>query len=379
MLRLRGLALSLAGLVVLTASGTASAGWQSVFQVCCHNCSTPSATSAFFSQSAFETTAASVGSCCQQPCPCPQTCCQPVCCNPCPQVVATTNYVQRTFYQPVTTMVTKTYYEPCTTYRTSYYYEPVTCMRYTCCFDPCTCCWKKVATPVTSYRLRSQCCPVTSYVQRCCQVPVTTYQKSCYWEAQTCYSLVDPCTGRTISNGTTAPAASSPGVSETPSGGSLPGVNERPAVPAPSDSGSPLFNSQPPANAPEGSNSSLRRGSQKPPAYVQPQQPKAPVVPKYDRIAFDSAPANSNQWNLAGQVVNEQGSKPRANARLLFVSEAASGQQQSASTDAQGKFKVSLASGNWLVYLRDENGKAVFQSRVNVKNNESQQMTLVSR
>jgi hypothetical protein len=371
MLRLRGLGLALAGFVVLSAAGPASAGWQSVFQVCCHNCSTPSVSSSGFLSSSFyegHTSFSGGGSGCCDPCPQP-------CCNPCPQVVATTNYVQRSYYQPVTTYVNKTYYEPCTTYRTSYYYEPVTSCRTTCCYDPCTCSWRRVSTPVTTYRMRSQCCPVTNYVQRCCQVPVTTYQKSCYWEAQTCYSLVDPCTGRTISNGSTVPSTGNPGVAETPSGASVPAVNERPTVPAPSGTGtsSPLYNSQPPPSNVEGS--SLRRTEKVP----TPAAPKAPVVPKYDRIAFDSAPAAGTQWNLAGQVVSQQGSTPKSNARLLFVSEAPTGQQESASTDAQGKFKVTLASGGWLVYLRDEQGKAVFQSRVNVKNNEAQQMTLVSR
>src|SRR5262245_11911982 len=94
------------------------------------------------------------------------------CCNPCPQQVCTTRYIQRSYYQPVTTYTTRSYYEPVTTYRTSYYYAPVTCYRYSCCYDPCTCTSRMVATPITRYELRSQCCPVQSLVQRCCQVPV---------------------------------------------------------------------------------------------------------------------------------------------------------------------------------------------------------------
>lgn len=280
MLYLRKLAILLAGLVLLVATGPVSAGWQSVFQVCCHNCSTPSVSAAYYS--------AGYDPCCPQPC-------VPNCC---PQVVATTNYVQRTYYQPVTTYVTRTYYEPVTTYRMSYYYEPVTSMRYTCCYDPCTCTYKRVATPYTTYRLRSQCCPVTTYVQRCCQVPVTTYQKCCYWEAQTCYSLVDPCTGRVISPGANA---TSPGVAESPAPGTQPGVGERPAVTAPMDSGSPLYDrTQPSGTLPEGSGSSIRRPAQKPPAQVPPTAPaRSPVVPKYDRIAFDDAPASgTNQFAL---------------------------------------------------------------------------------
>jgi hypothetical protein len=274
MLYLRHVALSLTGLVLLAHPCGVWAGWHSVFQVCCHNCSTPAASTAYY-------VAGYDAGCC------PQTVYyQPICCSPCPQVVATTNYVQRTYYQPVTTYVTQTYYEPHTTYRTTYYYEPVTSMRYSCYFDPCTCTFRRVATPYTTYRLRSQCCPVTTYVQRVCRVPVTTYQKCCYWEAQTCYSLVDPCTGRVISSGTTVPAVPSPGVAESPAGGLQPGVGERPAVPAPSDTGSPLYDRQPPpATLPESSGSSLRRGNLQPSGQP-PVRP--PIVPKYDRIALDS-------------------------------------------------------------------------------------------
>src|SRR5262245_13543147 len=117
-------------LALLAASATPGrAAWANVFQVCCHSCGGASS-------SAFV---------------------DPGCCNPCPcpQQVCTTRYVQRCYYQPVTTYKTTTYYEPCTTYRTSYYYEPCTSYRYCCYYDPCTCSYQQVATPVTSYRLRS--------------------------------------------------------------------------------------------------------------------------------------------------------------------------------------------------------------------------------
>ncbi len=106
-------------------------------------------------------------------------------CNPCPQPVCCTRYVQRCYYQPVTCYQTRTYYEPVTTYRTSYYYEPVTSYSYSYYYDPCTCTCRQVACPTTCYQLRSQCCPVQSWVQRCCRVPVTTYQTYSRWEPET--------------------------------------------------------------------------------------------------------------------------------------------------------------------------------------------------
>src|SRR5262245_19046407 len=108
----------------------ASAAWDNVFQTssCCR-----STRSAYFAP--------------------PAACCP------------TISYVQRCYYQPVTTYKTETYYEPVTTYRTSYYWEPVTRYRYTSYYDPCTGCCQTVATPCTSYYLRSKCNAVCSYVR----------------------------------------------------------------------------------------------------------------------------------------------------------------------------------------------------------------------
>ena len=134
----------------------AQAAWDNVFQVCCHQYGQP-AVSYYGSDP----------------------------CNPCPQPVCCTRYVQRCYYQPVTCYQTRTYYEPVTTYRTSYYYAPVTSYRYSYYYDPCTCTCRQIACPVTCYQLRSQCCPVQSWVQRCCRVPVTTYQAYSVWEPVT--------------------------------------------------------------------------------------------------------------------------------------------------------------------------------------------------
>src|SRR5271165_3943216 len=85
----------------------AHAAWDNVFQVCCWGCKSRPAVSGY-------------SPCCPAPSCCPQqTCC-------------TTQYVQRSYYQPVTCYQTQTYYEPVTSYRTSYYYEPVTSYRYSC-------------------------------------------------------------------------------------------------------------------------------------------------------------------------------------------------------------------------------------------------------
>ena len=169
-------------LAALTAgAGSARAGWNNVFQVCCHKCrSAPAPVAAYYAAPA-PVAAAYADPCCPAPCP-----------APCPQTTCTTRYVQRCYYQPVTCYRTSTYYQPVTTYRTSYYYEPVCTYRYSCYYDPCTCSYQQVATPVTSYRLRSQCCPVTSYLQRTCLQPVTSYRQVTYYEPVTTCCTTTP-------------------------------------------------------------------------------------------------------------------------------------------------------------------------------------------
>src|SRR6478735_6314463 len=70
----------------------ASAAWDNVFQTTC--CGGNSTRSSYFAPSPA-----------------------PACC---PSV----SYVQRCYYQPVTTYKTESYYEPVTSYRTSYYWQP---------------------------------------------------------------------------------------------------------------------------------------------------------------------------------------------------------------------------------------------------------------
>jgi hypothetical protein len=286
--------------------------------------------------------------------------------------VCTTRYVQRSYYQPVTCYQTKSYYEPVTSYRTSYYYAPVTTYRYSCYYDPCTCTSRMVAQPCTRYELKSQCCAVQSWVQRCCQVPVTTYRQVCYWEPQTCCSLVDPCTGAVISNGATNPIATTPAVPADPA---VPAVNES----RDTGTGSPLYNKTYPGTPlPEGSGSSYQNRTQRPPLNPPATSaPKSPIQPRYDRIAIEENRAG--ETGLAGRVLRDGDKAPKAGTQLVFIPDSATGTQETATTDADGKFRVKLESGNWLVYLRDASGKAVLHSQVSVGKNELRQMTLVSR
>jgi hypothetical protein len=274
----------------------------------------------------------------------------------------------------VTTYRCSTYYQPVTTYRTSYYYQPVTTYRYSCYFDPCTCRYQSVATPCTSYCLRSRCCPVTSYLQRTCMTPVTTYQQSFYYEpVTTCCTTTTGAPVASLPPGAVtnpAPAASG--------GAAAPATTEtrEPAVPPPPpgttetrDPGTPASDSHkidrnpattPPGVMPRATEGSFRTSPIRPPAV------------RLDRIA------SLEGGNLQGKVV-DKGRSPRGGVRVLFVSVEGKNIQHTVTADAGGAFQTRLASGGWLVYTHDANGKPVFSRRVEVPSDRTVNMTLVNR
>jgi hypothetical protein len=335
----------------LADAGATQAAWNNVFQVCCAHCRKPAVASYYAAPVAVAAPAA-------DPC--------------CPQPQCTTRYTMRCYYQPVTTYQTRTYYEPVTTYKTSYYCEPVTSYRYCCYFDPCSCSYQKVAVPTTSYVMRSQCCPVQSWVQRCCSVPVTTYQKSCYWEPTTC------CTGPLIPINPCAQPVAPPPVANPPAGPSAvpPVVDDSgkpparpPAVHGERD-GNPEDRYYPPSDyMPPASYRQLPPGPQK--------APSAPPVQPDPRIRIDrivAAPAT----RVEGQVVRNDNA-PRANARLRFVSNNGRGIQYPVQANSAGRFRVTLTSGSWLVYVNTADGREVLHTRLDVNGEGTRRVTLVSR
>jgi hypothetical protein len=338
------------------------AGWDNVFQVTCWGCKKQPAVSAYVAA------------------PAPTVACAP----PCQQTCCTTQYVQRSYYQPVTCYQAQSYYEPVTSYKTSYYYEPVTSYRYSCYYDPCTCSYQQVACPQTCYRLRSQTCAVTSYLQRTCQVPVTSYQLSYYYEPVTtctqtpcCPTPCSPC------------ASAAPAVVEQPSV-AVPAVPAQPAVPA-----VPVQPSTPPPPAVKEQPSIPPTSSNKPPEvqriYPQPSNPVTPAQPqnsyrpapatappvvKLDRIV--SIPANSTGNRLQGTVVRND-DKPRPGAQMMFVNERKQGSQLPVTADKTGQFNVELAAGPWLVYVAGNDGRMLYHSKVEVHEESNKPVVLVSR
>src|SRR4051794_34410033 len=104
----RGAAPLCALAVLAAADTTARAAWNNVFQVSCFH--------------KRRVAVAQFAPCCPAPVAAVPTvpagvvaapaCPEPACPCPCPQPVCTTQYVQRCYYQPVTTYQQKTYYEP---------------------------------------------------------------------------------------------------------------------------------------------------------------------------------------------------------------------------------------------------------------------------
>lgn len=322
---LQGFVWSFALALVAVCGNSAQAAWNNVFQVCCNHCKGSAPAVANYGD----------------PCPTP--------CAPPPTTTCTTRYVQRCYYQPVTSYRTSTYYEPVTSYRTSYYYEPTTCYRYSCYYDPCTCSYQSVATPVTSYRLRSRCCPVTSYLQRTCMTPVTTYQQSFYYEPVT-----SCCT-----TGGGAPVTNTPMATPTPANPSD-GMNGDgyPGGTSPTTPGrlNPVERTEPDPSMPSASRNS--GGSRTPKLRV-------------DRTASRSTP------NVEGQVVDSY-SAGQSGVKILLVSAESRKDQQTVTADRDGGFRANLASGGWLIYTY-EKGKPVFARRIEVANDRLVSLTLVSR
>ncbi len=352
---LLGLALSGA----LLSAGPAQAAWNNVFQVCCASCGGSQPVMAMASPID-----------CAPPCP-----------APCPQQVCTTQYIQRSYYQPVTTYKTTTYYEPVTTYRTSYYYEPVTTYRYSCYYDPCTCRYQQVATPCTSYRLRSQCCPVTSYLQRCAMTPVTSYQQVTYYEPQTTC-----CTTNGGAPAVAAPAVAAPAVVAPATPAPAPAnpttvIEQRQPALTPSPGAPNVSESREPAPAMKYDRNPLPPGSTSAP-YQAPQLgvplPNTSNTPiprsgvRLDRMASLDSPV------LQGQVIgNDQ--RPQAGARVLLISANSQRTRQEARADASGQFHVTLSSGGWLLYTYAANGQPVFQQKIDVGEKEKTIVRLVNR
>jgi hypothetical protein len=321
----RLLALTLAG--ALGTAGSASAAWDNVFQVCCHDCGGGQTRSSYSAPQA-----------------CPQACPQP--CAPQPEMRI--SYVQRCYYQPVTEYVQKSYYEPVKKNVTSYYYEPVTEYKYSTYYDPCTGCPQKVCTPTTAYKLRSQCNSVTSYVMRTCTVPVTSLKPVTYQQPVVSYYYPP----------TPSAAAAAPAPAYIPPAGG-PSVDE--------------LRSNQPSVQPGGSSDMI----------VPQQLPTSPQsYPKPNtnvRLRPEKTVSRSSVVTVRGEVTMPDQMTPRANAKLVFMNADKPEQKEYVNANAYGEFDVQLPAGKWFMYVGGEGGKATYHKQLALGERDTYDYKVVSR
>lgn len=303
--------------LVVWSAGSAEAAWNNVFQVTCWNCKSQQSSTSYYQPpvAAAPAQVSADGNSSQQ---------------------CSTNYVQRSYYEPVTSYERKSYYEPVTTYRTSYYYEPVTQCRTSYYYDPCSCSYKPVSTQQTSYALKAQQSPVTSYVERCYNQPVTSYRLSYYYQpVTTCCTTT---TGAPIQNipqaGPVAPAIAAPPAPMAPATAPpplapiAPSVGEQRSIP-------PMA---PGINETRSPGASFNRGA----------APQPAPVPRPDRIA-----SNNLLVPVQGQLTGTS-NRPVSNASLWLVGKG--NVQVPVSTDALGRFSAQVPAGTWNVYLSSREG-----------------------
>jgi hypothetical protein len=103
-----------------------------------------------------------------------------------------------------------------------------------------------------------------------------------------------------------------------------------------------------------------------------PAQNQAPPKVRLEQIVSLPVPT------LQGQVIGSD-RQPQAGARVSFVSTARQEPHHSVTANAAGQFRVTLASGQWLVYVDGRDGKPVFLTKVELRDDDNRQLTLVRR
>jgi hypothetical protein len=309
-------------------------------------------------------------------------CCPQPTCNACPQTTCTQQYSLQSYYQQVTTYQTQTNYEPVTTYQSSSYYEPVVTYRTSCYYCPTTCSYKQTQVPETSYVLKSKCTPVQSYVAKSVQVPVQSCQKVYYYQPQTvCTQSPPPCCPTAVAQ---APCCQQPPQVQAGTMGAAP-VNPpqvsatpgwTPPVIKDNDGSQDKYfrkeTAPPPTNGGSGG-TSWQPVSPPPPAPIAPSPGAPPAhVVKLERIVFGADAI------VEGEVVRGDKS-PRSDAKILFVNANQSTLRETVTANHSGRFQTTLAAGGWLIYIYNFDGEAVFHSRIEVSDENTGRIVLVSR
>jgi hypothetical protein len=126
-------------------------------------------------------------------------------------------------------------------------------------------------------------------------------------------------------------------------------------------------------NMPPASGSSLRPTPPQLPITSPPAVPlQRPPTVRLEQIVAVPSPT------LQGRVVRNDNS-PVGGAQLLFVRADRKDQKQPVTADAAGNFHLTLASGRWEVYFQTGSREPEYHSKIDLRDNESRPVILVSR
>lgn len=325
--RLNPALLFAAPLLALTSLGvpTASAGWDNVFQVTCHNCRKERVSYAAPAE----------------PCP-PQR---------------EVRYEQRCYYEPVTVMKPERYTEEVPVRVRSYYWDPVTTYTRSSYYDPCSGQCQEVCVPKTCYVRKEQCNTVMKYVERMRMVPTQVNRKVCetrpvvtyYGPITRKYENCDPC--------------------DLPPTGGTPRVDElRQNAPSVLPESSSTI---PPQQLPTMPQS--RPGS----SGFRPVNPTP--TRNYSGTVNAHTTSRTPSTTVRGEVLASDKATPQPGAKVVFMNAKNPATREYATADAFGHFDTKLPAGEWYVYLGSGNGKAAYHSKVTLGEQESRTFKVVSR
>lgn len=301
-------------LAVAACGSSARAGWDNVFQLTCNH-----------DRRSYYT---------RDNCP-----------EACPQPERRVEYVQRSYYQPVTEWKRETYKVPVRETVKSYYWDEVKSYSYKSYYDPCSQQCQEIAVPRTSYVLKEQCNSVERFVEKTRLVPIKSYRE--VTETTPVVTYYYPPTVRSSNYLIPAPPVGAPRVDEfrnSPGSG--------PETIAPTDLPTTGTN------------------------YPRPMPPAKPSAGRQVPMTANTA---SRPARLRGEVVEQDQLTPKAGSKLVFVNAANHDDRKYSKANAFGEFDLTLPAGDWYLYVDRGDGQAVRYKKLTIAANDQREFKLVSR
>lgn len=299
-----------AALAIASGASGASAGWDNVFQLTCNN-----ERRSYYVR------------------------------DDCPKPERRVEYVQRSYYTPVTEWKRETYKVPVRETVKSYYWEPVKSYTYKSYYDPCSGTCQEIAEPRTSYVLKEQCNSVERFVEKTRLVPVRSYRE--VTETTPVVTYYYPPTVRQSNYTVPAPPIGAPRLDE--------------------------FRSVPNGAAPE-----TIAPTDLPTTGTNYPRPMPPAKPSASRSV--PVPAHTaSHARLRGEVVANDQITPKAGSKLVFVNATNHEDRKYAKANAFGEFDTTLPAGDWYLYVDRGDGQAVRYKKLTIAANDQREFKLVSR